>query len=200
MTRLFCLCLSLLVLSGCGGLRSPAPRVYTLNAPIAAASTVPASSARLRVLMPQAAPGLDTQQIALRQSNNRISYYSDVQWAVPMNAMVQSLLVESLDARRALQGVSNDLVDINPDYALQVEIRDFQIEKRQSNTVVNVRFLARVVGLDDTKIIMTREYRAAEPVGDMTMNNIMAAFDRAYQTTSTQLVNDTVSTIRARKK
>jgi len=188
MRLIFTFLLALSLLTGCASILPkgpPAAKLYTLNPPqvTQSAKRLPVS---LQVLMPQAAPGLETERIALRKDDNQIDYYADVRWASSLNAMVQSLLVESFENSHSLKAVGNDLVEMSPSHSLLIEIRDFQIEGSQAH----VRLTAKLMKADKQEIILTRSYDEKAAVDSNDMTHIMKAFDNAYQEAARKLVAD----------
>ncbi|MDB5478694.1 MAG: hypothetical protein JWM96_1189 [Alphaproteobacteria bacterium] len=191
------LALSLLLLSGCSLLPkgAEAPRLFTLNPPQMAAQNASARlPVNLQILLPQVVPGLDGERIALRRSDNQIDYYADTKWAGNLNAVVQSVLVESFDASGALKSVGNDLITMNEDYALLVEIRDFQSEYIINTTTprAHIRLAVKLIRKDTNEILSTRVYDQKENSEGDGMQQIITAFDIAFQRAAKNITADTV--------
>lgn len=189
--------LAALALAGCSSLLpkgGPAPRVYTLNALSVPKEPKVALPISLKVLKPQAAPGLETERIALRKDNNQVDYYADARWAADAPTLLQSTLVESFEASRRLRSVSNDLVVLKSDYDLLIELRDFQAEYKGSQTeAVRVRLTAKLIHTASEEIIKTWPYEQVEPVKTQNMSGIVIAFDKAQQAIAQKLVSDALS-------
>ena len=202
MKKTFVLLLSLALLSGCSSLFKgpPAAKIYTLNTPQVSLNTGARLPVSLQVLLPQAAPGLDTERIALRKDDNQIDYYAGARWASGLNLLVQSLLVESFDNSHALTSVGNDTAAIKQDYSLLVEIRDFQMESDQSHQVAHVRLVAKLLQAGSQNVIMTRSYDEKIAAEENRMSAIMKAFDKAYQSTARKLVADINEQFRLKAK
>lgn len=176
----------------------PAAKVYTLNAPVVSQGErrLPHS---LQVMIPESAPGLGTERIALRKDDNQIDYYHGVRWASSLNALVQSLLVESFDNSNTLRAVGSDTVEISPDYTLLVEIRDFQMESNQSRYVAHVRMVAKLMSSATQKVVMSRSYDEKAEAAQHAMASIMQAFDKAFQIASRKMVADVNADLTRRK-
>ena len=186
------LTLSLPLLAGCGSILPegrPAPRIYTLNAPAGTSDPVLLPHS-LQVVLPQAAPGLDNERIALKKTDNRMDYFTDSKWAVPLPQTVQAVLVDALDDR--FQSVSNDLTASNPDLMLQTELRDFQAEYRDNDSTptIHIRIAAKWVKADTKTVIASKFYEQSLKAGSAEMADIILAFDKAAQTAIGMLMED----------
>lgn len=176
-------------------------KTFTLNAPVPeknAAYTRNLSS--IKILLPQAAPGLDSERVALRNGDNQIEYYRQIRWASNLPALVQSLLVESFDNSNAFKAVSNDLMDIHTDYNLLVDIRDFQIEFKDNQPYANIRFVTKLIHNASQTITATQRYSVQTKANASDLQAIMTAFDTAYQQAATSAIRDTISRLQTKKK
>lgn len=193
-----------LVLGACSILpKGPPPaELFTLNAPSVQNSThTTRSLPSIKILLPQAASGLETSRVALRSGNNRIDYYRDIRWADTSTALLQSLLVESFDNSNAFKAVTNDLMDLYADYNLLVDIRDFQIEYKNDKPYANIRFVTKLIkNGPQQKIVMTRTYHAQEDASANDLKAVMQAFDRGYQKIAKDIVYDTIIALGSSKK
>lgn len=203
MKKIISLTIASFLLASCSSILpkgAPAPRLYTLNAPYEAQAgqRIPA---RLQILIPQANPGLETERIVLRNTDNQMDYFADTKWAGPATAMVQSLLVESFDNTGRLEAVGSDLVSINQNYNLLVEIRDFQAEytKGSSTPRAHVRLTAKLIKADTNDILTTTTYDEKEFSSNNSLQEIVPAFDKAWQRVSIRIVNDTLQTLGSQK-
>lgn len=198
MRQLSLIVMTALSLTACGSLLpkgDPAPRLYTLNAPPSAPGTTKKLPFDMQILMPQAAPGLDTERVILRTTDNRIDYYADAKWAGTAPALVQSVLVESFEKNNTLHAVGSDLVSMSQHYNLQIEIRDFQSEYIVNTTMprAHVRLVAKLIKADTNKVIATTSYDETNVAGSNTLQNIVIAFDRALQQATNRIITDTTN-------
>jgi len=204
MTKHFTLIVaSLLLLTACGSLLpkgAPAPRQYTLNAPrnVETGARLPV---RLQILIPQATPGLETERIVLRNTDNQVDYFADTKWTGTLTALVQSLLVESFDNSHRLESVGSDLVAINQNYNLLIEIRDFQAEyiKGSSTPRAHIRLIAKLIKSDMNDVLTTVTYNETAMASGNNLQEIIPAFDEAWQKASTRIVSDTLQNLSQQK-
>lgn len=203
MKKIALLITSTFLLVGCGSLLpkgGPAPRLYTLNA-LAVPKNADQSAreplpVNLKVLKPQAAPGLETERIALRKNNNQIDYYADARWASDAATLLQSSLVESFEASRRLRSVSNDLVVLKSDYDVLIELRDFQADYTSNQAIAaHVRLTAKLINTKTEEIVKTFPYDQIETVKGSSLNDIVLAFDKAQQVVAQKLVQDVITAL-----
>jgi cholesterol transport system auxiliary component len=181
----------LMATSGCGGFHSdrPAAQVYTLD-PVTAQPGPDAtrSAATLLVLRPQAAPGLDTENIALRRGDQRLDYYANSRWPAPLPDFLQSLAVEALRASGKFRSVHSDRSAFAADEVLQIEIRRFQAEYAgEGAPVVHVQLLATLGHRADRSVVASVSAEGSAPAAENRMQAVVAAFQRAAAAALTDL-------------
>lgn len=193
---------SALALAGCSSVfpkGQPAATFYTLNAPqVDVKVTKSPLPVDLQILMPQAAPGLETERIALRK-DNQIDYYKDMRWSGAVTSLVQSLLVQSFDQTHALFSVSNDLVAAKKDYSLLIDIQDFQTEYKTSQPTATIRMTAKLIRSKDNAIVSTFVCAERETAKADNAREIVAAFDNSYQRTASCIVSNTIDRLKDKK-
>jgi cholesterol transport system auxiliary component len=182
---------ALLAVAGCGGLHSDQPpvQVYTLD-PVTAESKPEAAgdAASLLVLRPQAAPGLDTEHIALRRSAQRLDYYAASRWPAPLPEFLQSLAIEALRASGKFRSVQPDRGAFAADEVLQIEIRRFQAEYAgEGAPVVHVQLLATLGRRNDRSVLASVSAEGSAPAAENRMQAVIAAFQSAVGTALTDL-------------
>jgi cholesterol transport system auxiliary component len=183
---------ALWALAGCGGWHSsrPAVQVYTLDPVQADSKADPAASAAsLLVSRPLAAPGLDTEGIALRRSAQRLDYYSASRWPAALPDFLQSLAVEALRASGKYRSVQSDRAGFSADRILQIDIRRFQAEYAgEGAPVVHVQLLATLGKRDDRSIVATVAAESSAPATENRMQAVVAAFQNATAAALSDLV------------
>src|SRR5258708_21498566 len=123
------------LVAGCAGLRSAerADQVYTLEA---AAPAEPRAAAEARVatgmnevrpmlqlLRPLAAPGLDSDRIAVVRNGSQLDFYAASRWPAPLPEVLQSLAINALRASGHYRAVQSEATAVAADEVLQPEIR-----------------------------------------------------------------------------
>jgi cholesterol transport system auxiliary component len=173
----------LYLVAGCSGLHSnqAALQVYTLDPALTESKAETASSiTSLQVLRPQAAPGLDTDRIALRRSAQRLDYYAGSRWPAPLPEFVQSLAVEALRASGKFRTVQADSATFVADEVLQVEIQRWQAEYAGDGPpVVHVQLLATLGHRSDRSIVASVSADRSVAAAENRMQAVVAAFQSA---------------------
>ncbi|MEJ1964173.1 MAG: ABC-type transport auxiliary lipoprotein family protein [Gammaproteobacteria bacterium] len=152
MTRFILMSMVLLV-AGCSGLlhsEAPPVQIYVLRAAASpsraaaeqaqaldtaraatsstAASPLAASPPSLQVPRPQADPGLNTELIALVQSDHRMDRYAGSSWAANLQDVVETLAIDTLRASGTWSAVHDAPSPFSADYLLQINIRRFEAD------------------------------------------------------------------------
>jgi cholesterol transport system auxiliary component len=181
--------------AGCGGslFKSDLPGAQTYRlAPLAAeAPAVAPYDALLLVVRPVAAPGLDTEHIAVTHADHRLDYFAASQWGAPLPDVVQNVVIESLQNTGRLRSVQWDLGNFRPDFVLQLDVRAFQAEYGEGGAPrVRVDIVATIGRLNDRRSVLSFAATASEPAITNTMTAVAAAFDKSLQSaTRTLLAN-----------
>jgi len=121
------------LLAGCTGLFHSDARpdqVYYLRATAVEKGNGAADpmAASLRVNRPTAAPGLDSPQIVLVQSDRRMSFFLASRWPSPAPSMIEMLAVEKLRGSGMWQSIGDSASAFPSDYVMQVTMRRFEAD------------------------------------------------------------------------
>lgn len=183
---------ALLALTGCSSLfpQKEATRLFVLTAPRMQAVTAAPLPVSLQVMLPQANAVLDSERIALRLEGLEMSYFDGARWSGPLPRLVQAELVETFENQRAVASVGSDLVPFRADYALAVELRDFQAEYAGTDVVAHVRFTARLIDTESYNVIATFPYEETQKASANRLLDVVAAYNAALGRASTRLVQD----------
>jgi ABC-type uncharacterized transport system auxiliary subunit len=192
--------LAVLLAAGCasGAFESDQPyqQLYVL-AGSPAQATPPTLPVDLSVAQPQVRPGLDTDRIAVLYPDRRLDYFAASRWGGPTDAVVQSLLVESLRNSAGLRSVQGDVSTFVPEYILQTEITDFQAEYTGEGAIpeVHVQFIVTVGRLMDGRPLASFVAEARVPAESNNLRAVVAAFEKASQQAASTVVEQTRSAV-----
>lgn len=182
--------LALVLLAGCSGFRSrePADQIYLLRAtPVAGAAAAPVA-ATLTVLLPSAAPGLDSDRIALQTADGRMDFYGASRWSGELPVVMQTALLDSLRNAGAWRAVLAEGAPFSADLLLQTEIRHFQAEYPAAGAPTAHVVLEATLGQRGSRAIL-RSLRAESRVAAQAdrMSDVVTAFNAALNEALTQL-------------
>lgn len=162
----------------------PVPDRYIIApAPAAAGSTqTAASSTDLAIGLPDVAPGLDSERIAVLRGR-QLEYFRGAQWGGSVAEVVQALLVSSFQDQRLFRSVTSEQARVASDYVFDVEVRDFQAEYGDGAGAPQVRvtLIGRVIRIKDRQLVDTLSATASRPSRENRMNAVAAAFESAAQ-------------------
>jgi cholesterol transport system auxiliary component len=113
-------------LAACAVLSSPPTRnLYQVTPATGFPAGLPHLTVQLRVDTPTAAPGLDTNRIALSHTPVSLDYFADSIWADRVPEMVRTALVETFENSGAVDAVGSGAFGLNADFELKPEVREF---------------------------------------------------------------------------
>jgi len=194
---------SSLSLSGCGGklldIGPPEPGpVYTVL-PKPAQGVPQAQGAKvswaLSILQPSAAPGLDSERIALTQPDGTLDFYAKVSYPDRLPPIVQQALLNGFEASGRIDAVAREQDALHADYNLVTEIKDFRAHYMVMDGIPNV-----TVAL--TAKLTTSHGRAIVGTFSTTQNGTASAnsaaataqaLQQALQAAVTEIVNWTLT-------
>ena len=187
--------------AGCAGLHSSqeATQVYTLEPAMPATADVAADEpiatgvnevrSSLQVLRPLAAPGLDTERIAVVRSVSQFDYYAASRWPAPLPDVLQSLAVSALRASGQYRAVQSEGAAYAADEVLQLEIRRCQAEYDSGGAaVVRVQLVASLGRRADRTLVASVSAESTAPVAENRMQAVIAAYQHAVDEALDQLV------------
>jgi cholesterol transport system auxiliary component len=155
--------------------------LYTLTS----VTELPGRGPKLRIQMlvdrPTASDALDTVRIALRRNQLSFDYFADSAWTDPAPAMIQALLVDSLQRSGRVTAASRDTLAIRGDYELRVELRHFEAEYQGKSALptIRVEFGLILVRVADRAIVGTHSIATWAKPGANDVPAIVAGFDQA---------------------
>lgn len=189
--------------SACGGLSSKSgPTItYSLRAPMTSAGDAGTTPSRLRsfslqVLLPVAAPGLETDAIVLSAPDRRLDRYAASRWAAPTPKLLGNLAVETLRARGLLAAVHDDAAPFPADYLLRVSVRRFDANYGDglgSAPTVQVALDCTVATRNERRLLATFSASGTAKAAGDRMSAVVAAFDTATQSALTVLADQTLA-------
>ncbi len=183
--------------AGCTGFHSKqaATQTYLLAAASDSAATASplaggaaTGSVTVQVLRPLAAPGLDTEQIALLRDAQRLDYYAASRWPAPLPDLLQTLAIDALRASGRFRAVQSDATAFAADEVLQIEIRHCEVVYATEGTpVVHVQLLATLGHQGDRSLVGSVTAGSEVAAAANRMQSVVAAFQEAVNRSLTQL-------------
>ncbi|MBN8482628.1 MAG: membrane integrity-associated transporter subunit PqiC [Xanthomonadales bacterium] len=183
--------LSLAACSTLGGKQTPFA-VHAPAVPAFAAPSAPPVDWQLQVVLPQSSSALDSARIAVMPSPGVLEVYPAVRWRDPAPRLLRSLVVQAFDASGRITGVSGANAGLSADYALAIELHDFQAEVGADGTRAAIRLQAKLFDLRANRIVATRAFEATSPAAGNDAASAVTAFDAALAQLLPALVDWTI--------
>lgn len=184
--------LALAACSTLGGEQTPFA-IHAPTVPAFVAPTAPPVEWQLQVVLPQASSALDSPRIAVMPSPGVLEVYPAVRWRDPAPRLLRSLVVQAFDASGRITGVSGAHAGLSADYALAIELHDFQAEVRADGTHAAIRLQAKLFDLRANRIVATRAFEATSPSAGNDAASAVTAFDAALAQLLPALVDWTIA-------
>jgi phospholipid/cholesterol/gamma-HCH transport system substrate-binding protein len=135
----------------------------------------------------------DTQRMLVRTPDGKYSNIEGAEWADNLPKLIQAKVVQSFENAKQLQSVSRPIDDLEPEYRLELSIRNFQIVPGQTPSAL-VEIAARIVN-DKGEVKGARIFKVTEPVQAMQADQAAAALNKAFGRVAQELVAWTADTI-----
>jgi cholesterol transport system auxiliary component len=186
----------LVSLAGCSLLLpTPAPQLYRLTPQSGDTPKATPVRGQLVVGTPVAPESLDTEKIALTRDRTTLDYFAGAAWTDRVPLLLQGLMIGAFEDSGQIVAVGRDSSDINADYRLETDLRDFQARytgTSDSLPTVVVRLDAKLVRMPDRKIVDSVLAEKEVQAMRNDLNSIVEAFDRATGEIIAQMVGWTL--------
>lgn len=173
-----------LAVAGCqslipGASRDP-PRLYELTPKSTFDPNLPRLRGQLVVETPEAASGLTTSKIAVKQKATTLDYYARSEWSDLAPRLVQTKLIESFENSGKIVGVGREGAGLRSDYILKSELRHFEAQlydgiKPKIRVVINVK----LVKMPDREIVANQSFERTHEADNADIDALIEAFDEA---------------------
>lgn len=180
---------ALALISACSILPKADPSdVYRLASAQATSQGTPVSWS-LRVTKPQTSEFLDSPRIAVVPNGDLISSYANSRWSDPAPVLLRNRLLDGFQRDGRVTLLSTDDTNLQADYELGGQLQAFQSEYRGNAVEVVIRLDARLVRGSDQRILASRRFEVRQPVSDIQVPGVVAAFGQAGDQLNKQVVD-----------
>lgn len=180
-------------LSGCAGfLHRPPPDLYRLTPASAFPTAERRLAVRLLVLRPRAAPGLDTDRIALTRPPLAFDYFAASAWLAPLPRLVRRALLLSFEKSGALTAGDSDAIGLDPNFLLDSTISHFEAEYRspRGSPIARVSlkvWLVRRTGRGK-QVVGSARFESRKRAARNAVPDIVLALDEAFDAVAEKIV------------
>jgi len=182
-----CACM---MLSGCGGLlKSNEAPALTYTPAMRAAEPLKPLGTVLVVARPDAAPGLDSDSIAVALPDHRLDRLAGARWSAPVPELVQDYIVRYLSARGGWRAVVSDRSAFTGTYLLQMDVRAFSAQYAQRGQPPRIRVwlhgeLGRTL---DRQLLTSIDAVADAQASEDRQSAVVAAYEEALDAAARKL-------------
>lgn len=185
--------LALLLLVGCSVL----PKSQSLDIYRLPASTMPHHNAAsvtwsLRINTPQADRTLDSSRIGVMPQADVVSVYQGGRWNDRTTVILRDRLMQAFRDDGRVAALSSDDSNLQADFLLDADLTSFQVEYRNGQPVVVIRYNARLVRNSGLRIVAAQRFEVTQPAGGTSVPQVISAFGQACDTLAAQVVSWTM--------
>jgi len=190
-------------LSGCVGslleTKMPVSDVYILNAAQATSEVAKPLPIDLAIARPAAAPGFDSDRIAVLHDGRRLDFYREAQWGAALPQVVQWLTVGTLQNQKLFRSVTTEQGRVTANYLLDLDIQDFQAEYASDSTppTVRVTIVGTLIRIRDRKLIRVLPTSDTAVAKENRLGAVVQAFEAAAQQATASLGKQAADAIAA---
>jgi cholesterol transport system auxiliary component len=169
----------------------PVAQIYRLSPQMEDPRGHAIPNSKLVVDLPSASKSLDTDRIALAQGRIRFDYYADSVWTDRLPALLQSLMVEALEANGRIAEVDRDIYGLTQGYLLRTEIRRFEAqygEQANGSPEVAVVLALQLTANPEGRLVGDTLISARAHASENKVDAVVIAFDGATGEALTQTV------------
>lgn len=189
-----------LALGACASLTKKEP--FTTYAPRyvapAAATNVAPVEWQLAIDTPLASDALDTPRMLVMPSPGVLETYKGARWSDTTPMLLRSLLIAAFQQSNRIAGVGASTTGLHADYALSIDLYDFETQYRDGAAHATIRLDAKLTDLSANRIAAARAFEADAPVGGSGAADAAAGFNAALAELLPQMVGWTLEQGQAR--
>ena len=178
MARALFLGVAIGALSSCALVKpGEAPRdTFDISAPTSFSGVRGGSRAQILVKVPTALSSVDSDRIIVKPTPTVVTYLAGAQWSDTVPRLVQAKLVESFENSGATRATAKPGDGLVIDFQLVSDVRRFDVYNGVATIELSIKLLTDRTGL----VRDTRIFRAASRASSDMPDDIVAAFDRAF--------------------
>lgn len=185
-----------LLLGGCSSLLNVQRQPFTIYSPHYNGAAATAAGAhvdwQLIVETPLASDTLETARMLVMPTPGVLEVFPGARWSDPAPALLRGLVVQGFEDSGRIVGIGSGTSGLRGDYALAIELRDFQVEYRNGAPQAAIRFQARLLDYTSNRVLAAQAFAAQAPAAGTDAASAFVAFEAALDTVIPQLVDWTL--------
>jgi len=185
-----------LVVAGCSSLLNVQRQPFTIYSPMYAATAAAPAGPRvdwqLIIQTPLTSATLDTARMLVMPTPGVLEVFPSARWRDTTPALLRSLVVQGFESSGRIVGIGSAQSGLSADYALAIDLHDFQLEVHNGASQAAVRFQATLVDYTSNRVLATQSFAAQSPAAGMDAASAFAAFETDLNTIVPELVDWTL--------
>lgn len=157
---------------------------FDISAPTSFSGVRGGSRAQILVKLPTALSSVDSDRIIVKPTPTVVTYLAGAQWADTVPRLLQAKLVESFENSGATRATAKPGDGLIIDYQLVSDVRRFEVADGVATIELSIKLLTDRTGV----VRETRIFRASSTAVGDTPDEIVSAFDRAFDTLARDVI------------
>lgn len=174
--------LSLLALSSCSlfsAVPSQSTSAYVINTTPCHITSESRDHTSLFVAPMEADPIYNTTAMAYTTKPYQIAYFGKNNWAEPPAAMIQPLIIQTLQNTHHFRTVNGGSSVGNYDYILKTQLLELQQAFLSNTSIVHLKIRAQIINANNGQVIATKQFSVSEMTAQKTPYSGVIATNRA---------------------
>ncbi len=193
---IFPIALLMLTVGGCSSLLNVQRQPFTTYSPTyhAAAGTPVGARVDWQLIIdtPLSSATLDTARMLVMPTPGVLEVFPGARWRDSTPALLRSLIIEGFESTGRIVGIGSAQSGLRADYALAIDLRDFQLEVHADGAQAVVRFQANLLDYTTNRVLATQSFSAQMPAAGTDAAQAFVAFQTSLDTVIPQLVEWTL--------
>ena len=193
---IFPIALLMLTVGGCSSLLNVQRQPFTTYSPTYHAAAGTSVGARvdwqLIIDTPLSSATLDTARMLVMPTPGVLEVFPGARWRDSTPALLRSLIIEGFESTGRIVGIGSAQSGLRADYALAIDLRDFQLEVHADGAQAVVRFQANLLDYTTNRVLATQSFSAQMPAAGTDAAHAFVAFQTSLDTVIPQLVEWTL--------
>lgn len=163
--------------------------VYELTPPHATDKAAEPRNQTLRLDTPSANRTLHSARILIKPDAQRINAFPGGRWSDSAPVLVREYLIQALRRSGTFDAVINEHSSARSDLTLTSDLRAFHAEQDDGATQVRITVEAQLIHNQTQQVLASERFELHQPSDSSDLPAVVAAFDRASEALSQQLIH-----------
>ena len=187
-----CVALALGACASLTGTKEPFTTYAPHYSPPAAAANTTRVDWQLAIDTPQSSDVLDSSRMLVMPTPGAIETYKNGRWSDTVPLLLRGLMIQAFQDSGRITGVGAVTSGLHADYALTIDLYDFETQYRDGSPHALVRMYVKLTDFSVNRIASAKMFEVDAPVSGATAADAAAAFGTALDSLLPQVVDWTL--------